>query len=86
MNDPTNRVREVCDKLLDKTVPEKQRLLRAEAILMIGRVFRAAERDPGQADSGDYAFEQLLASSQKKKKKTGKATENDRRKAEEAQS
>jgi hypothetical protein len=85
LNDPTNRVREVCDKLLDKTVPEKQRLLRAEAILMIGRVFRAAERDPGQADSGDYAFEQLLAASQKKKK-TGKATENDRRKAEEAQS
>jgi hypothetical protein len=43
---------------------------------MIGRVFRAAERDPGQADSGDYAFEQLLASSQKKKKKkNGKAPE-----------
>jgi hypothetical protein len=36
---------------------------------MIGRVFRATERDPSQADNGDYAFEQLLASSQKKKKK-----------------
>jgi len=35
---------------------------------MIGRAFRAAQRDPGQADNGDYAFEQLLASSQKKKK------------------
>jgi hypothetical protein len=71
--------------LLDKTVPEKQRLLRAEAILMIGRVFRAAERDPGQSDSGDYAFEHLLASSQKKKKKNGKPTEQDRMKAEEIQ-
>lgn len=60
--------RDVCDKLLDKTVPEKQRYVRAEAILMIGRIFRAAERDPGQADNGDYMFEQLLASSQKKKK------------------
>lgn len=59
--------------MLDKSVPEKQRLLRAEAILMIGRVFRAAKRDPGQADNGDYAFEQLLASSQKKKKKDSKA-------------
>lgn len=62
-------IRDVCDKLLDKSVPEKQRRIRAEAILMIGRIFRAAERDPGQADNGDYAFEQLLASSQKPKKK-----------------
>jgi len=54
---------------------------------MIGRVFRAAERDPGQADSGDYAFEHLLASSQKKKKKkNGKATEQDKTKAGESQS
>jgi hypothetical protein len=53
---------------------------------MIGRAFRAAERDPGQADSGDYAFEQLLASSQKKKKKTSKTTEHDRRKAEDVKS
>jgi hypothetical protein len=36
---------------------------------MIGRIFRATERDPNQADNGDYAFEQLLASAQKKKKK-----------------
>jgi len=50
-------------------VPEKQRYLRAEAILMIGKVFRAAERDPGQADNGDYMFEQLLAGSSQKKKK-----------------
>jgi hypothetical protein len=47
---------------------------------MIGRIFRAAERDPGQADNGDYHFEQLLASSQKKKKKkNGKATEQERK-------
>jgi X-domain of DnaJ-containing len=71
--------REVCDKLLDKSVPEKSRLLRAQAILMIGRVFRAAERDPGQADNGDYAFEQLLASSQNKKKKNGKSPDQQRK-------
>ena len=59
---------EVCDKVLDKSVPEKQRYLRAEAILMIGKAFRAAQREPSQADTEDYAFEQLLASSQKKKK------------------
>lgn len=52
-------------------MPEKLRWLRAEAILMIGRIFRATERDAGQADNGDYAFEQLLASSQKKKKRKG---------------
>jgi len=60
-------------------VPEKQRLLRAEAILMIGRVFRATERDPGQADNGDYAFEQLLASSQKKKKKGSKSPDQEKK-------
>ena len=60
-------------------MPEKQRFLRAEAILMIGRAFRAAERDPGQADNGDYAFEQLLASSQKKKKKSGKNPDHEKK-------
>jgi len=53
---------------------------------MIGRIFRAAERDPAQSDSGDYAFEQLLASSQKKKKRNGKTTDQDRRKMEELSS
>lgn len=67
--------RDVCDKLLDKSVPEKQRYVRAEAILMIGRIFREAERDPGQVDNGDYLFEQLVASSQKKKKKPTKPSE-----------
>jgi hypothetical protein len=67
--------RDVCDKLLDKSVPEKQRHVRAEAILMIGRIFRSAQRDPGQEDNGDYLFEQLLASSQKKKKKPAKSSD-----------
>jgi X-domain of DnaJ-containing len=72
--------RDVCDKVLDKSVPEKQRYIRAEAILMIGRIFRAAQRDPGQADTGDYAFEQLLASSQKKKKKKNGKSPHDQEK------
>lgn len=51
-------------------MPEEKRNVRAEAMLMIGRIFRAAERDSAQqVDNGDYLFEQLLASSQKKKKK-----------------
>jgi hypothetical protein len=61
--------RDVCDALLDKSVPEEKRNARAEAILMIGHIFRAAQRDAQQSDNGDYLFEQLLASSQKKKKK-----------------
>jgi len=60
-------------------VPETQRFVRAEAILMIGKVFRAAKRDPGQADNGDYHFEQLVASSQQKKKKKGKVSDVDKR-------
>jgi len=71
-------VRDVCDKLLDKAVPEKKRYIRAEAILMIGRIFRATQRDPSQADSEDYQFEHLLASSQKKKKKGSKVAQQDR--------
>ena len=80
MNYPRTNRRDVCDKLLDKSVPEKQRHVRAEAILMIGRIFRAAQRDPGQADNGDYVFEQLLASSQKKKKKNGKVPDHQEKK------
>jgi hypothetical protein len=64
------RLRDVCDTLLlDKSVPERKRQFRAEAILMVGRIFRAAKRDAGQTDNDEYVFEQLLASSQKKKGK-----------------
>ena len=51
---------------------------------MIGRVFRATERDPSQLGNDDYMFEQLLASSQKKKKKSTKqpASELEKKKAE----
>lgn len=51
---------------------------------MIGRVFRAAERDSSQADTGDYMFEQLLASSQKKKKKSNKHVPSEQGKKQEA--
>jgi hypothetical protein len=61
---------DVCDTLLlDKHVPEKKRQFRAEAILMIGNIFRAAKRDSSQSDTDEYVFEQLLASSQQKKKR-----------------
>ena len=69
-------ISDVCDALLDKSVHEQKRNIRAEAILMIGRIFRATERDASRpSDNGDYVFEQLLASSQKKKKKNGPSQE-----------
>jgi X-domain of DnaJ-containing len=69
---------DVCDALLDKTVPDEKRHIRAEAILMIGRIFRAAERDASQqSDNGDYMFEELLASSQKKKTKATSSANKD---------
>jgi len=70
---------DVCDALLlDKSVPEKKRQARAEAILMIGHIFRAARRDAAQSDTDEYVFEQLLASSQRKKKgkKNEESSEN----------
>lgn len=54
-----------------------KRQARAEAILMIGRIFRATKRDAGQVDNDEYVFEQLLASSQKKKAKKGNSGASD---------
>ena len=52
------------DVLLDKSIPLKVRVLRAEAILMVGKIFQSIEMDPGQPSNEGYKFEKLLGKSQ----------------------
>ncbi|OAA65940.1 hypothetical protein SPI_02727 [Niveomyces insectorum RCEF 264] len=65
-------LRDVCDAVLeDKTVPQKKRLQRAEALLLIADVCLKAQRTP--EEEGDYmAFEQLVAEAAMKKDKESK--------------
>ncbi|KAF2751890.1 DnaJ-domain-containing protein [Sporormia fimetaria CBS 119925] len=60
-------LRDVCDTVLnDKKVKLEKRVERAQALLMMGEMFRAAERDP--EEEGEFmAFEQLMAEAQAKK-------------------
>ncbi|KAK9448676.1 X-domain of DnaJ-containing-domain-containing protein [Limtongia smithiae] len=68
-------LREVCDLVLeDKTIKAEKRMQRAEALEIIGRIFREAERDPGEDDDARI-FETILAeATQKKSKKSKKGT------------
>ncbi|KAF9876889.1 DnaJ domain-containing protein [Colletotrichum karsti] len=70
-------LREVCDAVLnDKKVPLSKRLERAQALMLIGEIFSAAQRSP--EEEGDYlVFEQLVAEAAiKKEKKKGKKHEH----------
>lgn len=58
-------LREVCDRVLAKSVPKEKRLQRAQAMMMMGTIFHATQADPG--DEG-RVFETLMAKSQQKKK------------------
>ncbi|KAK2745911.1 hypothetical protein FQN57_003524 [Myotisia sp. PD_48] len=62
-------LRDVCDKLLyDKSVKLEKRVERAHALILCGKIFQEAERDP--SEEGDYmAFEQLMADGLAKKGK-----------------
>jgi hypothetical protein len=51
------------DVLLAKTVPLKIRLHRAQAILIIGKIFQGLELDPEQPKNEYYEFEELLTTS-----------------------
>ncbi|KAK9371245.1 X-domain of DnaJ-containing-domain-containing protein [Lipomyces kononenkoae] len=65
-------LRDVCDRVLeDKTVPPRTRMLRAEALETIGKVFRAAERNADE-DEEARAFEELMAEAAQKKNKKSK--------------
>lgn len=69
-------LRDVCDKVLnDKSVSLQKRLVRAEALLMIGEIFSHAKRSPDE-EVDHLVFEQLVADAQKKKEKEEKKAEN----------
>lgn len=62
-------LREVCDRVLyDKTVPLQKRLQRAEALLMIGRIFKNTRRSPEES-SEMQMFEELMAQASQKKRR-----------------
>jgi len=59
-------LREVCDKVLnDKNVALNKRVERAHALIMIGTIFKNAERDPDE-EFPEGVFEQLVADAAKK--------------------
>ncbi|KAL7273389.1 DnaJ-like protein [Rhizina undulata] len=70
-------LRDVCDSILnDRAVPLTKRLERAQALVMVGKIFMAAERDPDD-EFAEGVFEQLVADaakkeSDKKEKQKGK--------------
>ncbi|KAI1914161.1 DnaJ-like protein [Ophidiomyces ophidiicola] len=70
-------LRDVCDKILnDRAVKLEKRIERAHALVICGKIFQMAERDPDE--EGDYmAFEQLMAEGLSKKDKNDK---NDKKK------
>lgn len=68
-------LRDVCDKVLgDKGVSLQKRLVRAEALAMIGEIFAQAKRSPDE-EVDHLVFEQLVADAQKKKEKEEKKEE-----------
>ncbi|KAJ8099184.1 X-domain of DnaJ-containing-domain-containing protein [Lipomyces tetrasporus] len=68
-------LRDVCDRVLeDKAVSPRTRMLRAEALETIGRVFKAAERNADE-DEEARAFEELMAEAAQKKNKKSKKKE-----------
>jgi hypothetical protein len=63
-------LRDVCDKVLnDPKVPLQKRIERAHALVMVGTVFKAAERDPDDV-TAEGVFESLVADAAKPKEKT----------------
>jgi len=62
-------LREVCDRVLgDKTVSLEKRVQRAEALMMVGKIFAGAERDPDD-EVGEGVFESLVAEAARDKQK-----------------
>src|SRR5690606_15895807 len=62
-------LREVCDKVLnDPKVPLTKRVERAHALVMVGTIFMAAERDPDD-EMAEGVFEALVADASRSKRK-----------------
>lgn len=59
-------LRDVCDVVLNKSVPKEKRLQRAQALLIMGNIFHSTQADP---DDQGRVFETLMARSQTKAKK-----------------
>ncbi|KAK6538572.1 hypothetical protein TWF694_010151 [Orbilia ellipsospora] len=74
-------LRDVCDKVLyDKTVSPEKRIQRAHALMMIGKIFSEAQRDPDD-EAGEGVFESLVAEAAKDKEdKKGKRKEKEEKK------
>ncbi|CAN6630646.1 dnaJ-like protein 1 [Trichomonascus vanleenenianus] len=70
-------LREVCDRVLhDKSVPLQKRVERAEALILIGRVFKQAMRTPEEAQEAQM-FEELVAEAAAHKKDKKKKKKNE---------
>jgi len=68
-------LRDVCDRALcDKSVPLAKRVERAHALIMVGTIFKNAERDPDD-EFAEGAFERLVAEAAKKDDKKDKKKE-----------
>lgn len=78
-------LRDVCDQILnDKSVRLEKRIERAHALVISGKIYQQAKRDP--EEEGDFmAFEQLMADSMAKKNKNEKKKDKDGKKADVAQ-
>lgn len=62
-------LREVCDNVLyDKKVSLQKRLERAQALVIVGKIFKAAHRTPEEEEEA-RVFEELFAEAAKSKKK-----------------
>lgn len=71
-------LRDVCDKVLnDKNVPLAKRIERAHALMMVGTIFKGAERDPDD-EFAEGVFEQLMADAAKKDTKKEKEKEKEK--------
>lgn len=70
-------LREVCDTVLyDKQVPLEKRLERAQALIIVGKVFKNAARTPEEEEEV-RVFEELFAEAAKSKKKKEKKKEKE---------
>ncbi|KAH3672522.1 hypothetical protein WICMUC_004207 [Wickerhamomyces mucosus] len=66
-------LRSVCDKILDdKSIPSKDRALKAQALLLIGNQFLAAQRSPDEAEEVRLFEELMYEAKDKKSKKKSK--------------
>ncbi|KAF2229760.1 DnaJ-domain-containing protein [Viridothelium virens] len=72
-------LRDVCDRVLgDKKVSMEKRMERAHGLVIVGKMFQEARRDP--EEEGDYmAFEQLMADAAIKKEKSDKKPRKNRK-------